>query len=157
MRQRYLKMLLLLIFTSGYLSSCAPVKYNSSKHRHNVHINTESGPKKYFSKVIFALDVYRLDSSCKKYYLGRVTLKDAQSSLGLPVNIKSYLVFQFFSKSYLKNSKGSTNSTAIIKVRPSHHYYITMTYKEDIYNVEIQQSKGENSKRRPYRSDGHCL
>lgn len=157
MRQRHLKMLLLVIFTSGYLSSCAPVKYNSSKHKHNIHINTESGPKKYFSKLTFALDIYRLDSSCKKYYLGRVTLKDTQSSLGLPVNSNRYLVFRFFSISYLKSSKRETSSTAIIKARPSHHYYITMTYKENIYNVEIQQSKGKNSKRRPYKLDGHCL
>lgn len=120
----------------------------------NLHIQTETASGSPFSSVHAALGIYRVDAQCRIEYQGTIDLDNAVVSVGLPSGRPSYLVFEFASSSFLAGSRRSITYETLLVPAAGHDYRLEVSYVEDIYNVEIQESRpGESTPRRIIRRD----
>lgn len=107
----------------------------------NLHIQTETESGSIFSSVRAALGVYQVDDQCKIEYQGTVDLDGRPVSVGIPSGRPSYLVFEFASSSFLANSRRSISYETLLLPVAGRDYDIKVSYMDDIYNVEIRESR----------------
>lgn len=121
------------------LVSCSGIKTYQNTTVKNLHIKTETDSGSVFSNVQAAVDVYRVNTHCEIEYEGTVQLNNFSVDVGIPSDRLSYLVFVFHSSGFLASSSGTTSYNTLLKPRPGYSYDIKVSYRDDIYNVVIQE------------------
>lgn len=120
----------------------------------NLRIQTETDSGSPFSSVHAALGIYQVDAQCKIEYRGTVDLDDAVVTVGIPSGKPSYLVFEFAGSSFLGSSRHSVTYETLLVPAQGYDYRLDVSYVDDIYNVEIHESRpGETMSRRIARRD----
>lgn len=130
-----------LLAVIGLLVGCSGKYTYPNTLAKNLYIQTETESNSIFSSVRAALGVYRVDDQCKIEYQGTVDLDGRLVSVGIPSGRPSYLVFEFASSSFLANSRRSISYETLLLPVAGRDYDIKVSYLDDIYNVEIQESR----------------
>ena len=117
----------------------------------NLHIQTATDSGSFFSSVRAAVGIYRVDAQCKIEYQGTVDLGEPSVSVGIPSGMPSYLVFEFANSSFLANSRRSISYETLLVPAVGYNYDIKVSYSNDIYNVEIRESRLGDSQTRSVR------
>ena len=120
------------------LNGCAGLKPYRSDHENNLLISTETDSG-FFSNVRTAVDIYSVDANCMTKYQGTVKLNEPQVAVGLETNEMSYLVFTFTSSAFLSNSHRTTSYDTMVRPRAGYNYDVSVSYRDNIYNVSIQE------------------
>ena len=130
-----------LLAVVGLLVGCSGKYTYPNAFAKNLHIQSETESGSIFSSVRAALGVYRVDDQCKIEYQGTVDLDGRPVSVGIPSGRPSYLVFEFASSSFLANSRRSISYETLLLPVAGRDYDIKVSYVDDIYNVEIRESR----------------
>ena len=126
---------------TGLLVGCSGKYTYPDTLAKNLHIQTETESGSIFSSVRAALGVYQVDDQCRIEYQGTVDLDGRPVSVGIPSGRPSYLVFEFASSSFLANSRRSISYETLLLPVAGRDYDIKVSYMDDIYNVEIRESR----------------
>ena len=129
-----------LLLTASLLAGCSGIKPYRNVAEKNLHIKTKADSGSFFSSVRTAVDIYRVNADCKTEYEGTVQLDKPSVDIGIPSNRLSYLVFVFSSSSFFANTSGTITHNNLLKTRAGYNYEIHVSYKDDIYNVVIQET-----------------
>lgn len=143
---RRIKSLLLAV---SVLAGCSGIRSYPNTLDKNLHIRTETKSGSLFSTVRAAVNIYRVDASCKAEYLGTLELDRPSVVVGIPPGRSSYLVFTFASFSFLANSSSTIRYDTLLKPGAGYHYDIQVSYIDDIYNVVIRETHPRKSESRP--------
>ncbi len=119
----------------GLLVGCSGIKTFPNTLDKNLHVQTETD-----SGVRTAVDIYRVNADCHTEYEGTVQLRESNVEIGIPAGRASYLVFVFANSSFFGTS-GKISYNTLLTPRSGRHYKIKVRYKDDIYNVTIQEMK----------------
>ncbi len=130
-----------LLAVVGLLVGCSGKYTYPNTFAKNLHIQSETESGSIFSSVRAALGVYRVDDQCKIEYRGTVDLDGRPVSVGIPSGRPSYLVFEFASSSFLANSRRSISYETLLLPVAGRDYDIKVSYMDNIYNVEIRESR----------------
>ena len=130
-----------LLAAIGLLVGCSGKYTYPNTLAKNLYIQTETESNSIFSSVRAALGVYQVDDQCKIEYQGTVDLDGRPVSVGIPSGRPSYLVFEFASSSFLANSRRSISYETLLLPVAGRDYDIKVSYMDDIYNVEIRESR----------------
>ena len=130
-----------LLAVVGLLVGCSGKYTYPNTLAKNLYIQTETESNSIFSSVRAALGVYRVDDHCKIEYQGTVDLDGRLVSVGIPSGRPSYLVFEFASSSFLANSRRSISYETLLLPVAGRDYDIKVSYMDNIYNVEIRESR----------------
>lgn len=120
------------------LNGCTGLKPYRSDHENNLLISTQTDSG-FFSNVRTAVDIYSVDANCTTKYQGTVKLNELQVAVGLGTNETSYLVFTFTSSAFLSNSHGTTSYDTMVRPRAGYNYDVSVSYRDNIYNVSIRE------------------
>lgn len=123
------------------LAGCSGKFTYPNTHAKNLRIHTQTDSGSMFSSVRAAVGIYGVDAGCRIEYEGTVDLDETSRSVGLPADRPSYLVFEFASASFLANSRRSITYETLLKPLPGHRYDVEVSYRDDIYNVEIREMR----------------
>jgi hypothetical protein len=93
-----------LILAASLSASCSLKPYPNTLEK-NLYIRTETKSGSFLSTVRTAVNVYRVDASCRAQYEGTVELNSPSVFVGIPLGRPSYLVFNFASSSFLANTQ----------------------------------------------------
>jgi hypothetical protein len=137
-----------LLIVVSILTGCSGIKPYPNTLTKNLHIRTETESASIFSKVRADVEIYRVDKSCQIKYEGTIRLNEPLVEVGIPSDRLSYLVFTFSSSSVLASTSGTISRDTLLKPLPGCNYDIKVSYKEDIYNVMIQETNSRKSKSR---------
>ena len=120
------------------LTGCSGTTRYVSNAEKNLFISTdtESG---FLSGVDASLDIYSFNEQCETRYLGTVALGNSAVQVGVETGEPVQLVFNFASSSFLANAYSSTGYDVLLYPEFGHHYDIQVSYRDDIYNVEISE------------------
>ncbi len=86
-----------------------------------------------------AVDVYSVDAQCRAEHQGRITLDEPRVEVGLPQGRASLLVFEFAGSGFLGSRRTSITTQAQLVPRAGRRYEARVSYKDDIYNVEVKE------------------
>lgn len=137
-----------LVAVIGVLAGCSGKYAYPNTLAKNLHIETETESGSLFSSVRAAVGIYRVNEHCKIEYQGTVDLDERPISVGIPSGRPSYLVFEFASSSFLANSSRSITYETLLLPVAGRDYRLKVSYLDDIYNVEIRESRPGNAKAR---------
>ncbi len=121
------------------IAGCSGLKSYRGDYQKNLYINTQTDARGWFSGVDAALDIYRLHGNCDLDYQGTVELSDSRVEVGVPAGEPAYLVFRFESSAFLANSHSSMSYDVTLNPLVDHVYDVGVTYRDNIYNVEVQE------------------
>lgn len=138
----------IVVVTATLLAACSGIRHYAGTHENNLSIRTTVESGSAFSSVDAALEVYRVDDQCQVDYQGTVRLDRPMVEVGIPVGDPSYLVFVFANSSFLGGSRSSIAHETLLSPRAGHHYDITVSYLEDMYNVAIREKKAGDGRGR---------
>lgn len=124
---------------SCLLAACSGLKTYRSDHERNLFITTQTEARGLFSGVDASLDIYQMQDDCDVHYQGTVDLGDSFVEVGVPTGEPAYLVFRFESSAFLANSHSSTSYDIALNPLADHVYEFSVTYRDNIYNVEVQE------------------
>ena len=130
-----------LLAVIGLLVGCSSKYTYPNTLAKNLSIQTETDSGSFFSSVRAAVGIYRVDEHCEIEYQGTVDLDERPISVGIPSGRPSYLVFEFASSSFLANSRRSITYETLLVPVAGHDYDLKVSYLDDIYNVEIWESR----------------
>ena len=125
----------------GSLASCSGIKTYPNSLEKNLQVRTSTESGSIFSSVRASLSISRVDAQCQTYYEGTVKLGKGAVEVGVPVERWSYLVFDFSSSGLLSSTSSTMGHATLLKPRPGYRYDIEVTYRDDIYNVVIRESR----------------
>ena len=128
------------LFVAGVLAGCSGIKTYPDTRPKNLRVHTA------VSGAGAALDVHRVGASCEIEYQGTVQLDSSSVEIGLPAERPSYVVFRFYSSSFLTGSRRSLSYGTLIRPRAGYTYDVKLSYGDDMYNVSIR----EIDPRKPY-------
>jgi len=128
-----------LILAASLLASCSLKPYPNTLEK-NLFIRTETKSGWFLSTVRTAVDVYRVDASCKAEYEGTVELNSPSVLVGIPLGRPSYLVFNFASSSFLANSSSTISYDTLLTPRAGYIYDVKVNYIDNIYGVMIRET-----------------
>ena len=137
-----------LLIAVSLLTGCSGIKPYPNTLTKNLRIRTETESGSIFSKVRADVEIYRVDESCQIKYEGNVSLDKPLVEVGIPSDRLSYLVFTFSSSSFFAGTSGTISRNTLLKPLADYNYDIKVSYKEDIYNVMIQETNPRKSKSR---------
>jgi len=100
------------------------------------------------------MGVHAVDAQCKLTYEGYVNLDQSVTRVGIPPSRLSYLVFQFVTSSFLGGSRTSITRETLLRTRPGAVYDIRVTYKDELYDVAIQELAERGGRAREIRLAG---
>jgi hypothetical protein len=123
-----------------FLTACTGIKTYPNNLEKNLYITTTTESGSFFSSVNASVDIYQVTTDCSLDYQGTVKLDEASVSVGIPYDKRSHLVFGFASRSFLASTSGSISYETMLKPRRGYHYMITVSYIDDIYNVQIRET-----------------
>jgi hypothetical protein len=133
------------ICTASLLAGCFGSKTYPNTLDKNLHVHTATDAGSWFSRVRAAVDIHRVGEDCAIDYEGTVQLADPKIDIGIPSHRWSYLVFVFDSSSFIGNRSGTITYETLLKPRPNYHYDVAVSYKNDMYHVEIQETLSNQS------------
>ena len=127
-------------WTVSFLVGCSGMKPYPNKLEKNLQVQTAMDSGSIFSAVRAAVDIHRLGVDCSTEYEGTVQLNSPTIAIGIPSNRWSRLVFVFASYSFWGNRSGTISYETLLKPQVGYHYPIRVTYRDDQYNVAIQET-----------------
>jgi hypothetical protein len=130
-----------LLAVIGLLVGCSGKYTYPNTLAKNLYIQTETDSGSVFSSVRAAVGIYGVDDQCEIEYQGTVNLDERPISVGIPLGRPSYLVFEFASSSFLANSSRSITYETLLTPVAGRDYDLKVSYLDDIYNVEIRESR----------------
>lgn len=143
-----------LLVALGLLAACSGKFTYPNTLAKNLSIHTETDSGSPFSSVRAAVGIYGVDGQCRIEYQGTVDLDDPSIAVGIPSGRPSYLVFEFANNSFLGSSRRSITYETLLVPAAGHDYRLEVSYVDDIYNVEIRESRpGDSASRRIARRD----
>lgn len=130
------KHIIIYLLGISLLTSCSNIRPYKMSGQHNLSItsNTESSVKT-------AIDIYKVDNSCKLNYQGTVSIDKQNTSVSLPDGQKTYLVISFSSSSFWSSSSSSMSQETLLKPLKGNNYQLKLSYFDDIYNIELSSKK----------------
>ena len=129
------------------LAGCSGLKTYSSDLDDNLRIMTETDSGSVFSSINAAVDIHQVKPDCSTEYAGTVQLDDSSIDVGIPTGRSSYLVFVFESSGFFQGDSSITYNT-LIRPRAGYRYNAKVSYKDDIYNVILNEvDPGSNKSR----------
>jgi len=128
----------LVVALACILSGCSGTTPYVSDAEDNLFITTDT-QSGFLSGVDASLDIYRLNENCVSHYRGTVVLGDALVPVGIETGEPVQLVFNFESSSFLANSNSSISYDVVLYPEFGYHYDVDVSYRNDIYNVEISE------------------
>lgn len=114
----------------------------------NVVIRTETSSGSAFSSVKAVLGVHAVDAQCKLTYERYVALDRPLVQIGIPPGRVSYLVFEFASSSFMGGRRGSISRETLLRPRPGATYDVKVSYRDDLYDVEIRETPARGARAR---------
>ncbi|HEX7249811.1 MAG TPA: hypothetical protein VF262_05435 [Burkholderiales bacterium] len=114
----------------------------------NLAIRAETSSGSAFSSVKAVLGVHAVDAQCKLKYEGTVDLDRPLVQVGVPPGRLSYLVFEFASSSFMGGRRGSITRETLFQPRPGATYDVKVSYKDDLYDVEIRETPARGARAR---------
>ena len=146
------------LLTVSLLAGCSGVKTYPNTLDKNLHVRKATDSGSLFSSVRTAVDIYRVSADCKTEYEGTVQLTKPSIDIGIPANRWSRLVFVFASSSLFSNTSGTITYDTLLKPQAGYIYEIKASYKDDIYNVSVQETHpGKPASRAIEVQDRKCL
>ena len=130
------------------LAACSGVKTYPNSLEKNLQVRTSTDSGSIFSRVHASLSISRVDAQCQTQYEGTVDLGKGAVQVGVPVERWSYLVFDFSSSGLLSSTSSTMGQATLLKPHAGYGYDIEVTYRDDIYNVVIRESRTGMSERR---------
>lgn len=123
----------------GLFAGCSGIRPYSNTLEKNLHIRTATKSGSIFSTVRAAVSIYRVDEQCRIEYQGTVDLDEPLVLVGIAPDRLSYLMFGFASSSFFANARSTISQETLLKPRAGYRYDITVSYKDDIYNVVVRE------------------
>ena len=120
------------------ISGCSALKTYHSDLENNLQITTQTDSGSVFSSVKAAVDVHRVNPDCSTEYAGTVKLGDQPQEIGIPTGRSSYLVF-VFEKSGMFSAETMTTYNTLVRPRTGYQYVAEVSYRENLYNVIINE------------------
>ncbi len=130
---------------AGFLAGCSGIKTYPDTSPRNLFVKTEARSGSAFGSVRVSVHIHQVDASCRTEYLGTVQLNEPAVAIGIPPDRPSYLVFNFYSSSFLGASTGSINYETLLRPRAGYTYDATARYADGIYFVVIRESGARGS------------
>jgi len=130
---------------AGLLAGCSGIKTYPDTSPRNLFVKTEARSGSAFGSVRVSVHIHQVDASCRTEYLGTVRLNEPAVAIGIPPERPSYLVFNFYSSSFLGGSTGSINYETLLRPRAGYTYDAAARYADGIYLVEIRESGARGS------------
>ena len=127
------------------LSGCSGLRPYPNTHEKNLVIQAEADSGSMFSKVSAAVDIFSVTADCQTDYQGTIDLKGPFVEVGIPPDQMSYMVFVFSNSSFLGGSESMISHETLLEVRRGHHYDISVSYIDDIYNVAVSEKNSQNT------------
>src|SRR4030095_9532565 len=132
----------------GPLTACSGIKTYPNNLEKNLQVRTSTDSGSIFSSVHAWLSISRVDAQCQTQYEGTVKLGKGAVEVGVPVERWSYLVFDFSSSGLLSSTSSTMGHATLLKPRTGYRYNVEVTYRDDIYNVVIRESRTGTSEGR---------
>ena len=98
------------------------------------------------SDIVVAVDIFDVDANCKPTYKGTVALDKPLTEVGLATNRTSYLGFIFKTEGFFSSSTNSMSYYTLLKPRKQYRYNINVSYEDNIYDVEIRETRSRKHK-----------
>lgn len=121
------------------LVGCASIKPYSSSHPANTTVTTSAQSGSLLDRVQVELDIYLLRPDCSLEHLGRRTLRDATTELGLPSDVNLYLEFLFVKDSWIHSNQSVVSHDTTLRVRPMHRYSVDVRYSGSLYEITLRE------------------
>lgn len=141
-----MKRLIILLLAGSLISGCSALKpYPNTLQKNTlVSIKTDSGSM--FSNIVVAVDIFDVDANCKLTYKGTVDLDKPVTEVGLATDRTSYLGFIFKTTGFFSSSNSSMSYYTLLKPRKKYRYNINVSYEDDIYDVEVRETRSRKQK-----------
>jgi len=125
------------------LTGCSNLKTYPNDLTKNVFVKAkiESGVKA-------RVDIFEVNKKCEGEYVGTVKLDETNKNIGLKKSKLSYLDFRFISSGFFSSSTSSSGLSTLIKPRKGYHYDVSVSYEDNIYDVEIREKRRKRKKGR---------
>lgn len=136
------------VLAVSLLTGCFGIRSYPNTLEKNLHVHTAADSGSFFSSVRTAVDIHRVNADCQTEYEGTVQLNTSTIDIGIPPDRWSRLVFVFASSSFLASTSGTITYETLMKPRAGHTYEVTVSYRDDIYNVSVYETQPGNPARR---------
>jgi len=127
------------------LAGCSGIKTYPDASPKNLFVRTEASSGSILGGTRVSVHIHEVDANCRTQYLGTVQLDEPTVEIGIPQARPSYLVFNFYSSSFLGSSTGSINYETLLLPRAGYTYDVTARYADGIYYVAIRESGARGS------------
>lgn len=133
------------------LAACAGHRPYAGNHAPNLMLSTavQSGTRA-------AMDVYSVDAQCRATAEGRVALDEARVEVGLPQGRPSLLVFEFSGSGFLGSRRTTITKNVMLAPRAGRRYEARVGYRDNLYNVELQEIDPRTGARREVDARSRC-
>jgi hypothetical protein len=121
-------------------AGCSGIKTYPDTSPRNLVVKTEARSGSVLGRTRVSVHIHEVDANCRTQYQGTVQLSEPTVEIGLPPERPSYLVFNFYSSSFLGGSSGSINYETLVRPRAGYTYDAIARYVDGIYLVEIRES-----------------
>ena len=138
----------MLLLAVGLTVGCSGIRPYPNTLDKNVQVRTETRSASIFSSTRASMAIYRVDPQCRVEYEGTMDLDHPLVQVGLPTDRVSYLVFGFYSSSFLGNPRSSISQETVLRTRPGHSYDIDVSYRNSLYNVVVHERQPRTGERR---------
>lgn len=118
---------------------CSGIRPYPNTLEKNVQIRTETRSGSILSSTRANVGIYRVDAQCRVEFEGAIDLDTPVVLVGLPADRLNYLVFGFFSSSFLANARSSISQETLLRTRPGHSYRVDVSYRDSIYHVMVRE------------------
>ena len=135
------------------ISGCSGLRAYHSDLENNLQITTKTDSGSIFSSVEAAVDVHRVNPDCSTEYSGTVKLGETPQEIGIPTGRSSYLVF-VFEKSGIFSAETMTTYNTLVRPRAGYQYVAQVSYKENLYNVILNEIDPGSRKSREVEPKG---
>jgi len=133
----------LCLIAAFVLAGCASDKRYATLPEKNLVIRTDTQ-----SDVRAVLGVHAVDAKCELAYEGSVQLDQPVVRVGIPAERPSLLLFRFATSSFLGSRQGSVDRETVLRPRAGARYDVLVTYRNDLYDVVIRESRTNDSQSR---------
>ena len=143
----------LFVFGIFLFQGCSGLKPYPRQEVNNISISTKVDSGSFFSSVNTEVDIYALDDKCQRNYEGTLKLDKSSIISGITTDQEALLSFIFSNSSFLGNSNSSISFPIYLKTREGHRYDFIVSYKDNIYNVEVFEISQKTKKRRELETE----
>ncbi len=143
-----------LFFLSAFIfHGCSGLKPYPQQKVNNISISTKVDSGSFFSYVEAEADIYTLDKKCQRMYKGTLKLEKDSIISGIATDQETLVSFIFSNSSFLGNSNSSTSFPVYLKTRKGYKYDFIVSYKDNIYNVEVFEIHQKTKKRQELETE----